>query len=118
MVNRVGVFRQMHFVGEEFMERARAAMLTSKLGEIAVDVVDFRRAASCEVLVHRRIVLRVCHGGGAHDRVHFAFPCAKQRDARGLGRAVGLIDQPLGERGGTGMRREFPEADPVHGAQN
>ena len=117
MVKGECVFRQVNLAGQEFVQFAHVAVFPAYLGDIAVDVVDFRWAAFGQILVHGRVVQRMCHAGGVQNGCDFRLTGAEQLVSGCLGRAVGFVHQLFGEPSRVGMRVELSESDLVHGAQ-
>ena len=99
------------------MQLAFVAMLASDFGDIAVDVVNFRWTSLGQVLIHGRIVQRMCHARGVQNGFDFRFARAQQLVSGCFGRTVGFIDQLFGEPTRVGMRMEFAETNLVHGTQ-
>ena len=99
------------------MQLAFVAMLASDFGDIAVDVVDFRRTSLSQVLIHGRIVQRMSHARSVQNGFDFRFARAQQLVSGCFGRAVSFVDQLFGEPTRVGMRMKFAEADLVHGTQ-
>ena len=112
-----GAFREVHFPGEEFVQLAHVAVFAADLGDVTVDVIDFGRAPFGEVLIHGRIVQRMCHAGGVQDGFDFAFAGAEQSVSCGFGGRVGFVHELFGEPACVGMRVEFAESDLIHRAQ-
>ena len=99
------------------MQLAFVAMLASDFGDIAVDVVDFRRTSLSQVLIHGRIVQRMRHARGVQNGFDFRFARAQQLVSGCFGCAVSFVDQLFGEPTRVGMRMEFTEANLIHGTQ-
>ena len=111
------MFGEMHFAGQELVQFAHVSIIASDFGDIAVDVVDFRWTPLGQVLIHRRIMQRMCHARGVQNGFDFRFARAQQLVSGCFGRTVSFIDQLFGEPTRVGMRMEFAEADLVHGTQ-